>query len=115
MKTALLSLLAAAALTGTASAAPVVITTEAVPTRHVRTADLNLASEAGRSVAVRRISAAAEDVCDVAGDRSLKTALSVRRCYSGALKGGLAQLSELIAARPGAATAATATVSVGGR
>ena len=58
----------------------------------VRTADLNIASEAGRSTLVHRISRAAEKVCGTADLRNLKDVQSASACKSGAVSAALAQL-----------------------
>jgi|CXWL01.1.fsa_nt_gi UrcA family protein len=51
----------------------------------VRTADLNLASPAGREVLARRISFAAKRVCIVEGDRSLVALIEGHKCYDRAV------------------------------
>jgi UrcA family protein len=51
----------------------------------VRTADLNLASPAGREVLARRISFAAKRVCIVEGDRSLVAMINGNKCYDRAV------------------------------
>lgn len=89
MKTILIGLAAAAFLSGTADARSIVVTRDALPTARVSYADLNLASVAGRATLQGRIRSAADTVCEVMGDRSLKTQLAVLSCYHVAVADGL--------------------------
>lgn len=94
MKKSVLALaaLASATVCTPAFAAPV--------SASVRTADLNLASAAGRATLERRISAAAKDVCIVEGSRDLKAMIEGNKCYHDAVRaaqGKVAQLSSGIA------------------
>ena len=101
MKTALLTLAAAAVLTGPVQAQSILVVTEPVRSARVEVADLNLRSAAGRSALEGRIRAAANSVCEIDGDRSLETRLSVRYCYSAALAEGIRQADTLVAQSEG--------------
>ena len=72
-----LAAMASAVVSAPAFAAPASAT--------VRTADLNLASPAGRDTLARRISSAAKSVCIVRGDRSLIAMIEGNKCYDRAV------------------------------
>lgn len=72
-----LAMLASAVVSVPAFAAPV--------SASVKTADLNLSSQAGRQVLARRISFAAKMVCIVDGDRSLVAMVEGNKCYDRAV------------------------------
>ncbi|MFO1239949.1 MAG: UrcA family protein [Sphingomonadaceae bacterium] len=77
------SVLLLAALISTAASVPAFA---APSSTSVHTADLNLTSAAGRAKLARRISTAAEQVCYVEGDRSLKSFALGRACYDQAVR-----------------------------
>ncbi len=114
MKTALMTLCAAALLGGSASAKPVLVTTEPLPSERVSFADLNLNSAAGQAALKRRIRGAAERVCNFTGDRSLDTYLVTHGCYVSAYKSGLRQMDTLIARRATGSTIAAASLTIRG-
>lgn len=76
------SVLALAALASAVVSAPAFA---APASTSVRTADLNLASSAGREALARRISFAAKRVCIVEGDRSLVAMVIGNKCYDNAV------------------------------
>lgn len=115
MKTILIGLAAAPFLSGTADARSIVVTRDALPTARVSYADLNLASVAGRATLQGRIRSAADTVCEVMGDRSLKTQLAVLSCYHVAVADGLSQADRIIERKLSGATVATATIIVRGK
>ena len=61
----------------------------------VRTADLNLASAAGREVLARRISFAAKQVCIVDGDRSLVAMVNGQKCYESSVNAAQRKVTQL--------------------
>lgn len=73
------------ALAAVASAALSVPALAAPASTSVRTADLNLASPAGREALNRRIAFAAKRVCIVEGDRSLVAMVNGNKCYEEAV------------------------------
>jgi UrcA family protein len=76
------SVLALAAIASALSSVPAMAATSSTS---VRTADLNLASAAGREALARRISSAAKRVCIVEGDRSLVAMVNGNKCYEDAV------------------------------
>lgn len=76
------SILALAAIASAISSVPALAATASTS---VRTADLNLASSAGREALARRISFAAKRVCIVEGDRSLVAMVNGNKCYENAV------------------------------
>lgn len=82
-----LAAMASAVVSAPAFAAPASAT--------VRTADLNLASPAGREVLARRISFAAKRVCIVEGDRSLVAMINGNKCYDSAVSSAHSQVASL--------------------
>jgi UrcA family protein len=68
--------------------------------------DLDLSSPAGRMALHHRIAGAARRVCDTSGLPSLEEFGISARCYRHAMKDGLRQIDDLVAAR-GAARAET--------
>jgi UrcA family protein len=115
MKTILIGLAAAAFLSGAANARSIVVTRDALPTARVSYADLDLANIAGRATLQGRIRSAADTVCEVAGDRSLKTQLAVISCTHVAIADGLRQADRIIERKLSGATVATAATVVRGR
>jgi UrcA family protein len=106
MKTALVILCAAAFLTDSSDAKPVLVTAEALPLERVSFSDLNLSSTAGQETLKRRIRGAADRVCEVAADRSFDSYLITHRCFASAYKDGLRQMDTLIVPRGSTVTAA---------
>lgn len=71
-----------------------------VPARHVRTADLNLASDQGVKALDRRISAAARAVCDSPDNAELSARIARRACIASARLSAQARRDQqVIAAR----------------
>jgi UrcA family protein len=70
----------------------------------VSSVDLDLSSPADRSALHHRIAAAARRVCDTSGLPSLEEFGLSARCYRHAMKEGLRQIDELLAARESAHT-----------
>ena len=114
MKTALITLCAAALLGGTASAEPVLVSSEPLPSERVSFADLNINSEPGQAALKRRIRGAAERVCEFAGDRRLDTYLVTRGCFVSAYKNGVRQMDTMIARRASGSTIAAASLTIRG-
>jgi len=80
-----LAAMASAVVSAPAFAAPASAT--------VRTADINLASPAGREVLARRIAFAAKRVCIVEGDRSLVAMIEGHKCYDRAVSSAQSQVA----------------------
>jgi len=112
MKKVLIS--AAIAMLGSASAAqpPLVVTN--APFRVVSYGDLNLSSPSGQNRLMNRIRAAARDICLENNINEVKVTAARRHCYSAAVKDGLSQMNEAIAARASGTTLATAALVVRG-
>lgn len=83
-----LAALASAFVSATAFAAPA--------STKVRTADLNLASPAGRDTLARRISYAAKAICIVDGDRSLVAMIEGKKCYDRAVNSAQPHVASLV-------------------
>ncbi len=115
MKAAMIMFGAAALLAGAANAEPIVVTTEALPTQRVSFEGLDLGSAAGRNALERRIRSAAEQVCSRDGDRSLKTTLIVRGCYTAAVQDGLRQMDAVLADHRNGIQTVTATLTIAGQ
>lgn len=92
MKTIVIALAALASIGGAAHAQPILVDANLGRTSQVQVADLNLASAAGRSTAVRRIRGAAVEVCANDGDRSLASLITVHDCFRSAVEFGNKQL-----------------------
>jgi UrcA family protein len=75
----------ATALAGTAIAARAAPTDDR-PQAVVRYDDLNLASDAGTHVLLRRLRQAAHRVCDIPGTREMTLLIASRSCYQQALQ-----------------------------
>ena len=114
MKTALMTLCAAALLGGSASAEPVLVSREQLPSERVNYADLNLDSAAGQAALKRRIRSAATRVCEFTGDRRLDTYLVTHKCYVSAFRDGLRQMDTVIAGRATGSTIAAASLTIRG-
>ena len=72
----------------------------------VRTADLDLATEAGRRQLEQRLIIAAREVCGTASDADLVGKNQVRRCRDEVLARAEAQRDSVVASQPIAVTAA---------
>ena len=103
MKTLLISLAAFLPIAG-ANAATIVVSSDAVRTEHVTTADLRLDTVAGQRALYGRIRSAASDVCSRAGERGVDALVSAHVCYRVAIADGVAQVQRL-SANPVAAAA----------
>ncbi|HJR82750.1 MAG TPA: UrcA family protein [Sphingomicrobium sp.] len=114
MKTALVTLCAAALLGGSASAEPVVVSSEQLPSERVSFADLNLSSAAGQAALKRRIRGAAERVCEFTADRRLDTYLVTHGCFVSAYRNGLRQMDTVVARRATGSTIAAASLTIRG-
>lgn len=66
-----------------------------VNTRAVRFADLNLNTDAGAKVLLRRIRMAAEQVCGDPHTRQMEIAQAVHACMNDAIAGGVRQVNNL--------------------
>jgi UrcA family protein len=95
MKTLLISLAAFFPIAASASAAPIVVSSDAVRAEHVSTADLRLDSAAGQRALYGRIRAAAGDVCARDGERDVDALVSAHLCYRAAVADGVAQAQRL--------------------
>ena len=106
---------AAIAMLGSASAAqpPLVVTN--APFKVVSYSDLNLASQSGQDRLTSRIRSAARDICLENNIDEVKVTAARRHCYSAAVKDGLSQMNEAIAARASGNTLAAATLVVRGK
>lgn len=104
MRTLLISLATFLSLASSATAAPIVVSSDAVRAEHVSTADLRLDSAAGQRALYGRIRAAAGDVCARDGERDVDALVSAHLCYRAAVADGVAQAQRL-AASPMAAAA----------
>ena len=114
MKTALVTLCAAAFLVGPAKAEPVLVTAKSLPSERVSFADLNLNSTAGRETLKRKIRGAAERVCEVAAGRSFDSYLIMRGCSVSAYEDGIREMDTLIARRAGGSAVAAAFLTIRG-
>lgn len=85
-------ILALAALASALVSAPAFADTSSV---QVRTADLNLASGAGRTTLARRISLAAKQVCIDDGNRDLATMIDGYKCYRDAVRAAQGKVATL--------------------
>lgn len=70
-----------------------------VPTAHVRTADLDLASDVGQTALARRIRAAVQAVCGDVDVRELQASARVRKCRRDATARAEARVAEVLQAR----------------
>jgi len=86
------SIMAFAALASAAACAPAFA---APMSASVRTADLNLASPAGRATLERRISLAAKQVCIVEGSRDLSAMIEGNKCYHDAVSAAQHEVASL--------------------
>lgn len=86
------SALIMAALISASVSFPALANTTAMP---VRTADLDLSGAIGRETLARRISAAAEQLCIVEGDRSLTAFSTGQACYRQAVRDAHAKLAKV--------------------
>ena len=112
MKKVLIS--AAIAMLGSASAAqPPLIVTNA-PFKVVSYSDLNLSSKSGQDRLTSRIRSAARDICLANNIEEVKVTAARHHCFNTAVRGGLSQMNEAIAARASGTTLATATLVVRG-
>ena len=91
---------------------PVVITGGEMPYQVVSYADLNINSPAGQDRLTHRIRAAAEDICLTDNKEQVKFEAARHVCYSTAVKNGMTQMNNAIAARLSGATVASATLVV---
>ncbi|MDT7935284.1 MAG: UrcA family protein [Sphingomonadaceae bacterium] len=99
------SLAAAIALTivtTAAATAPALAQTGEARTTYVRTGDLDLATDSGRTTLDRRIKRAANAVCDFGTSRTIDLVAAADECRRAALKSGRAQAQRVIvsAAQP---------------
>ena len=94
---------------------PVVITGGELPFQVVSYADLNINSPAGQDRLTHRIRAAAEDICLSSSKEEVKFENARHQCYSTAVKNGMTQMNNAIAARASGATVASATLIVSRR
>ena len=105
-----------AALLGSSSSAmaqpPVVVTAEALPSRTVSYADLNISSSAGQDRLVRRIRAAARDLCLENNVDQLKIATARRTCFQRAVGDGYDKMNSAMAARAAGKNLAVATLVI---
>lgn len=65
----------------------------------VRTADLDLGSEAGRKALDRRLAQAAREVCGTASDADVEGKNAVRKCRDETLANAKSQLDTIVAGR----------------
>jgi len=111
MKNAFVIALASALVTTAAiKAAPALAQVQApVETNvsQVRTADLDLSSEAGRRTLDRRLSRAAREVCGTASDADVEGKNAVRKCRDETLTKAKAQLDRRLADRGAIAVTAS--------
>ena len=114
MKAVLMSLCAAALVSGSASAEPVLVSSELLPSERVSFADLNINSAAGQATLKRRIRGAAKRVCESTGDRRLETYLVTHGCFASAYRNGLRQMNTAIAGRATGSTIAAASLTIRG-
>jgi len=89
-------------LGSTASAQP--FDPDRLASERVSYVDLDLASPADRAALQHRIAGAARRVCDTSGLPSLEEFGLSARCYRRAMKDGLRQIDDLLAAREAAHT-----------
>jgi len=112
MKKVLIS--AAIVMLGSASAAqpPLVVTN--APFKVVSYSDLNLSSQSGQNRLTNRIRSAARDICLSNSIEEVKVTAARHHCFNAAVKDGLSQMNEAIAARASGTTLAAATLVVRG-
>lgn len=119
-----ISILISAASAAMMAAAPsVAAPTEAPPTRSIDSAatssservtygDLDLASNAGRDRLVRRMSDAATRVCESGGMQTMEDFATNTLCYQRAMRGGMGQVDQLVAAARSEQTLAAAALTI---
>ncbi|HEX5238983.1 MAG TPA: UrcA family protein [Sphingomicrobium sp.] len=105
MKRILMGAATAAFLGSAASAAPILVSVNAVPAAHVSYADINLASAQGRARLEGRIRGAAENLCAATGDRTIEAYLTARVCYDAAVASGLRQMNDAVHQQASASSA----------
>lgn len=104
------ALLTALLLTATQAPAQSLATEVQTHVSLVRTADLDLATQAGQRKLRQRLARAARQVCGAASDSDLKGKKQVRKCRDAAIARASVQRDELLAAAGrGAAIAVIAT------
>ena len=98
-----------------ANAQGVVVVGEPAPSQTVSYADLNIASESGKTRLQHRIRAAARSLCLENNVDSLETELTRRACFESAVGDGYRQMDVAIAARASGAPLAAATLVIRGK
>jgi UrcA family protein len=97
----LFPIFAASAVLASAASANVstriVVTGSGVTTAHISYADLNVASDAGRTTLTRRIKAAASYLCLDSSVEPLATDMERLNCYRAALTSGANQMEAIVA------------------
>jgi len=109
MKYALIALGSAVLASGAIAQPPVVVTRD-VPSKIVDYSDLNIWSEAGQDRLVRRIRAAATDLCIESNRTVVKITTARKACFATALNSGMNQMTLAVASRGNSKFAATSLI-----